>query len=405
MRIRALIAVVSALALAGCDVPLPGGAPSGPSYVVTAEFDDVLDLVPQAAVKVNDVTVGSVEGISLHGFVAVVKLRVDKKVTLPDNATAAIRQSSLLGEKFVALANPLDQSPQGTLGDGDSIPLDRTKRGAEVEEVLAALGLLLNGGGLAQLKTINQEVVKALTGRESEAKAALHQLDAFVTNLDAQKADIVKAIEALDRLSADLAVQRDTIGRAVEALAPGLTVLAQQREQLTTALTALKDLSTVGVRVIDASKEDTVASLQALQPILDNLVKAGDALPKGLDFALSYPFPPNVQKAITGDFVRLRVTADLDAMTILSNLAASAGGGPLPPINIPLPQLPPLPLPSLPPLPPLPLPTLTPTILPSGLLPLPTLPPIRLGVNDPSTGEVVLVQGGLDALLYGGQSA
>ena len=46
------------LVLAGCDVPLPGGAPSGPSYEVTAEFSDVLDLVPQAAVKVNDVTVG-----------------------------------------------------------------------------------------------------------------------------------------------------------------------------------------------------------------------------------------------------------------------------------------------------------------------------------------------------------
>jgi hypothetical protein len=48
-----------------------------------------------------------------------------------------------------------------------------------------------------------------------------------------------------------------------------------------------------------------------------------------------------------------------------------------------------------------------PTILPSGILgiPLPTLPPIRLGVNDPSTGEVVLVQGGIDALLYSGRSA
>ena len=402
-----LVTVV--LVLAGCDVPLPGGAPSGPSYTVTAEFADVLDLVPQAAVKVNDVTVGSVENISLHGFVAVVRLRVDKKVSLPDNANAAIRQSSLLGEKFVALANPVGESPQGTLGDGDTIPLDRTRRGAEVEEVLAALGLLLNGGGLAQLKTINEEMVKALTGREPEAKAALHQLDAFVSGLDAQKTDIVKAIEALDRLSTDLAAQRDTIGKAVEALAPGLAVLAQQREQFTTALNALKDLSTVGVRVIDASKKDTVGTLQALQPILDNLVKAGDALPKGIDFALSYPFPPNVQKAITGDFVRLHVSADIDAVTILSNLAASAGGGLLPPITVPLPQLPPLPLPSLPPLPPLPtltpLPTILPTILPSGLLPAPPLPAVRLGVNDPNTGEVVLVRGGFDALLYGGQSA
>ncbi len=130
MRRLAALTASLALLLAGCDVPLPGGAPSGPSFEITAEFSDVLDLVPQAAVEVNDVTVGSVERITLHGFVAVVKMRVDNKVHLPDNASAEIRQSSLLGEKFVALNNPIGESPQGTLGDGDTIPLDRTKRGA-----------------------------------------------------------------------------------------------------------------------------------------------------------------------------------------------------------------------------------------------------------------------------------
>ncbi|HCU49658.1 MAG TPA: mammalian cell entry protein [Micromonosporaceae bacterium] len=391
-----------ALILAGCDATLPGGAPTGSSYVVTAEFGDVLDLVPQAAVKVNDVTVGSVEEIKLSGWVAVVRLRVSNDVKLPDNASAAIRQSSLLGEKFVALAAPATEAPQGSLGNGDTIGLAQTRRGAEVEEVLAALGLLLNGGGLAQLKTINQEVVKALSGREAEAKGALHELDRFITGLDAQKVEIVRAIEALDRLSTGLAEQTVTIGNAIDALAPGLTVLAEQRAQLTSALTALRDLSTVGVRVIDASKKDTVASLNALQPILENLVAAGDALPKGIDFALSYPFPPNVQKAISGDFVRLHATLDLDATTILSNLLTSTGGLPLPTLpKLPLPTLPPLP-----PLPPLPLPSVLPTILPSG--PLLTLPPLlpgtRLGVSDPMTGEVAGIRGGLSALLIGGEA-
>ncbi|GIH04640.1 ABC transporter substrate-binding protein [Rhizocola hellebori] len=403
---RALVLLL--LLLTGCEA-------TQRSYSVTAEFTDVLDLVPMAAVKVNDVTVGSVEEITLRGFVAVVRMKLSEGVDLPDNATAAIRQSSLLGEKFVALAAPAGQAGQagqGKLGNGDLIGLDRTRQGAEVEEVLAALGLLLNGGGLAQLKTINQEVVKALTGREGDAKGALHELDRFITGLDAQKAEIVKTIEALDRLAAGLATQTEVIGNALDALAPGLTVLAQQREQLTDALVALRDLSEVGVRVIDASAKDTVASLKALQPILDNLVAAGDALPKGIDFALTFPFPPNAQKAITGDFVRLHATLDLDAASILANLMASAGGAPLPALpQLPLPQLPTLPLPSLPPLPlpslpPLPLPT----VLPSGLLPsLPGLPPIlpgvRLGRSDPMTGEVAGMRGGLSALLIGGEPA
>lgn len=401
---RTLVLVLAPLLLGGCQ--LPGGEPTTAAYAVSAEFADVLDLVPQAAVKVNDVTVGSVRGIELRGWVAIVHMRVKRDVRLPDNATAAIRQSSLLGEKFVALAAPGNEAPQGSLGEGDLITLAHTDRGAEVEEVLAALGLLLNGGGLAQLKTINAEVTKALAGREADAKGALHQLDAFITGLDKQKDDIVRAIEALDRLATRLAEQRDTIGRAIDALDPGITVLAQQREQFTATLVALRDLSAVGQRVINASRDDTIASLRALQPTLDQLVKAGDALPKAIDFGLTYPFPPNVQKAISGDFVRLHVTADLDATTILANMLAKGGSTTLPPLpQVPLPSLPPLHLPSLPPLPlpslP-PLPSVLPSgILPSGLLPLPSLPGVHFGEADPATGEISGVRGGFEAILTG----
>jgi phospholipid/cholesterol/gamma-HCH transport system substrate-binding protein len=379
---RRLMVLALVLSLGGCsssglaNIPLPGGAPDGPSYTVTVEFTDVLDLVPQAAVKVNDVTVGSVEKIWLAGWTAQVRLRVASTVRLPDNATAAIRQSSLLGEKFVALAGPTGESAQGELSDGDVIPVTRTRRSAEVEELLGALGLLLSGGGLAQLRIINQEVAAALEGRESDAKDALRQLDEFVGGLDAQKADIVRAIDALDRLSERLAAQRDTIGAAVDALGPGLAVLAEQRQQLTGALTALGDLGTVGTRVIGESRDDTVASIAALRPTLDQLVRAGDALPKALDFLLTFPFPPNITGAIVGDQVNLRVTIDADASQILANLLAAAPpaqpGQPGQPVlpNLPVPPLPTLPVP----VPSLPLPSLCPLPTPSLPLPLPSLP-------------------------------
>ncbi|GAB3849220.1 Mce/MlaD family protein [Dactylosporangium cerinum] len=335
---RHLAAVLAGtLLVGGCGLPdvaglpLPGGAPGGDGYHVTAEFADVLDLVPQAAVKVDDVTVGSVEKISLSGWTARVRLRIARDVRLPANATAAVRQTSLLGEKYVALDPPATEPPRGRLTDGAVVPLARTRRAAEVEEVLAALGMLLNGGGLAQLKTINEELAKALNGREPEAKDALHQLDTFVGGLDQQKADIVRAVDSLDRLTGQLSRQRDVIGTALGSLAPGLTVLEDQREQLTLALTALGELGRVGTQVVNQSRDDTLASLRALQPILEQLVKAGDALPKSLDFMLTFPFPPNITGAIVGDFVNLGATADLDAPTILSNLlVATAPTGPAP---------------------------------------------------------------------------
>lgn len=326
---RALTGALAALLLpAGCglpelaDLPLPGGAPAGAGYTVTAEFSDVLDLVPQAAVKVDDVTVGSVEKIWLAGWTARVRLRIDRAVRLPANATAAVRQSSLLGEKYVTVDAP-PTGASGRLADGDVIPLSRTQRGAEVEEVLAALGLLLNGGGLAQLRTINEELAGALDGREPAVRDALRQLDTFVGGLERQKADLVRAIEALDRLTDRLSRQRQVVGEALDSLAPGLTVLADQRAQLTAALTALGELGRVGTRVVNRSRDDTLAGVRALQPILEQLARAGDDLPKSLDFMLSYPFPPNVTGAIVGDFVNLSITADLDAATILANLVVA----------------------------------------------------------------------------------
>ncbi|MGH3714419.1 MAG: MCE family protein [Micromonosporaceae bacterium] len=329
-------ALVVTLVLGGCaeegssPIPLPGGAPRGDFYRMTVEFSDVLDLVPEASVKVNDVSIGSVERIKLQGWNARVTLRVSKDVKLPDNAIAAIRQTSLLGEKFVDLLPPPGEKASGRLGEGDVIPLSRTRRSVEIEEVLASMSLVLNGGGLENLKTISKEIGNALEGREAELKDTVHELDEFVGGLDAQKEDIVTAIEALDRLSGRLAKERGTVGKALDAMGPGLKVLSDQRDELVAMLDALRKLGKVGTNVIKASRDDTIAVLRDLQPILTQLVKSGDNLPKSLDYLATFPLPRNITDAIHGGYVNLHATLDLNAMEILKNLTSNPQPDPWP---------------------------------------------------------------------------
>jgi phospholipid/cholesterol/gamma-HCH transport system substrate-binding protein len=315
------VAILTLPALTACegayDLTLPGGGAGGPSYHVTVELADALDLVPQSAVKVNDVTVGSVEAIELQGWTARVRLRVQDHVRLPDNATAELKQTSLLGEKYVALQAPAGADPVGRLSEGDVIPLSRSGRSTEVEEVLGALSLLLNGGGVAQLKTIETELNHALRGNESTVRDLLGRLDSVVGSLDDQKSQIVRAIDSIDELSATLAHQRQDIAVALDDLPAGLKVLADQRAQLTTMLTALSDLGDVGSRVIEASTDDTVANLRALQPILTKLNEAGDSLPRSLELFLTYPFPDQALAAMKGDYTNLHLTLDLDLRSLL----------------------------------------------------------------------------------------
>jgi phospholipid/cholesterol/gamma-HCH transport system substrate-binding protein len=333
------IGLCAALGLAGCgrgleSMTLPGGADTGDNpYRVTVDFADVLDLVPQASVKVNDVSVGNVERISLNGFTARVTLKVKRSVALPDNALANIRQTSLLGEKFVSLSAPAGETPRGRLDDGDVIPLSRTTRSVELEEVLSALSLLLSGGGLEQLRVINTELGKALNGREPQIRSLLTRLDTFVGSLDAQKADIIRALESLDRLAATLDKQKHVITGALDSIGPGLKVLADQRRQLTAMLTGLSRLGEVGTRVIEQSRVDTAANLKDLQPILTQLQKAGTDLPNALELAATYPFPRTATNAIFETngryYTNLKVTLDMDLGHILANLL-SAGPAPLP---------------------------------------------------------------------------
>ncbi|WP_320777864.1 MCE family protein [Streptomyces sp. CRN 30] len=299
------------------DLTLPGGADLGSHpYTVTAEIEDVLSLVPQSAVKVNDVAVGRVTGIELghDDWSARVTMRVNGAVRLPADATARIEQSSLLGEKYVQLAAPDDGregAGPGRLADGSVIPASRTGRDTEVEEVFGALSLLLNGGGVDQLKTITRELEAALGGREPEVRSMLRRVDTLVTELDEHRGDITDALDAVNRLSATLATREDDVATVLTDLSPGLKTLEEQRGSLLTMLRSLDTLSGVAVSTIDASKDDMIADLEALAPTLRALADAGTDLPDSLQVLLTYPFTDEVLRGVKGDYlnVYLEMTA------------------------------------------------------------------------------------------------
>jgi phospholipid/cholesterol/gamma-HCH transport system substrate-binding protein len=312
---RILLVAVLVLGLTAC---------TRNGFTVQAEFADVANLVPDAEVKVDDVTVGRVSDVRLDGWHARLTLELDDGVRLPANATAKIGQKSLLGAEYVELDRPADA--QGALRQGDLIPLTRTGRYPETEELLAGLSLWLNGGGLQNLRAIYTEVDKALGGREQTTRDLLGRLRTFTTSIDGQKDAIVKTIDALDNLGRPLAAQRDQLADAIDHVTPGITLLNQQRTNLTAALTALTSFSTAATKVIDHTQDDLHADLDSLKPILANLVAAGDALPKSFDVAGTLLFPLSTfRNSFRGDFVNVYATVDLSLQAV-NPLLAPLGG-------------------------------------------------------------------------------
>lgn len=288
------------------SVPLPGGASLGSHpYRVTAQFSDVGDLVPQSAVMVNDVAVGRVTRIFLppRSWTANVTMLVNGNVRLPANAIAEIAQSSLLGEQYIALAAPPGAASASRLLNDAVIPVYRTTANASVEEVLGALSLLLNGGGINQLHTITTQLDAAMTGNAPQIRSLLVRLHTLLVHLNAHTRAIKTALDGLDTLSATLAARDRQIGRVLDDLTPGLKVLADQRAQLVAMLNSLHRLTGVAVSTINASQANLVSDLRGLEPTLRKLADAGQNLPLALQVLLTYPFTNQVLNDVKGDYL------------------------------------------------------------------------------------------------------
>lgn len=315
-------------------IPLPGGADLGDNpFNLTVQFDDVLDLVPQSTVKVDGVPVGRVESIDVpnEGWTADVRIVIDSTVDLPANALASVQQTNLLGEKFVELSAPPGAQEAGRLQGGDTIPLDRTRHATDIEQVLGALSLLLNGGGVGQLTPIIKELSTAFDGREGKTKNLLQQANTLIDGLNQQRDDITRAIDGLDLLSGRVNEQTDKIDRVLTDLPIATEVLNEQRPQLVGMLAQLDRLGTVGTDVINRSKDDLIADLRALRPALQALAASGDDFVSSLAVIPTLPFADGAEKVIQGDSANLFISLDLQ----IGNTLRSFGVGEGDPVYIP----------------------------------------------------------------------
>ncbi|MDJ0392176.1 MCE family protein [Rhodococcus sp. G-MC3] len=326
-------ATVIALSATACSqgvygIPLPGGADTGSNPLrLTIQFQDVLDLVPQSTVKVDGVEVGRVDSISVPDgeWTANVGVIVNDSVNLPANATAAVEQTSILGEKFIQLTVPEGDSDPKRLADGDTIPLDRTRVTTNIEQVLGALSLLLNGGGVGQLAPIVKELNAAFSGREGTTRNLLEEANTLIGGLEEQKNDITRALDGLDVLTTQVSAQTDKIDRVLQDLPIATGVLEEQRPQLTQMLGQLDRLGAVGTNVIDQSRDDLIADLRALRPTLQALAASGDDIVTTLPLIPTLPFPDGIEEVTQGDSANLFLSLDLSIGTALRNFGVGEG--------------------------------------------------------------------------------
>jgi phospholipid/cholesterol/gamma-HCH transport system substrate-binding protein len=313
------LALVVVAGLSGCGwhglntLPMPGTAGGGPgSFTIQAQLPNVTNLQPNSRVRVNDVTVGNVTKVEMQGWHALLTMTLDRDVDLPANATVKLGQTSLFGSLHVELAPPTNAPPQGKLRDGSLIPLAAASTYPSTEQTLAAISLVLNGGGVGQVQDITEALSTAFAGRADDLRSLIVQLDKYVGYLNDQKDDIIAAADSLNNLVGQIAAQKPVVDKALKTIPDALAVLSDQRKTIADAITQLGKFSALTADTVNQTKGALVRELTDVGPVLKSLADAGPALTRALGVLPTYPFPKDtLTKWNRGDYANLTAVIDL----------------------------------------------------------------------------------------------
>jgi len=326
MRALAVVGVIAGVLSSGCaiqpnDHTLPGQAAVGDDgYTVHVHFDQIENLVPNSTVQKDNVVIGTVGEIEVDGWEAVVELHLLDDVQLPGDAMFSIGQKTLLGAQYVevsAAPAATDARVDAVLRQGDVIGVEQTGSYPATEQVLGAVALLLNNGGLSQISTITGELSTALEGRVPDTRNLIRHTNELLAVLDTNRNEIVSALESLDALSAGLNADQRKFVNAVKRISPGLRVLEEERENLVKAVTDTARVSKRAVRVVQVNEAALLANLDSLGPIFTNLGQVSESLPEALKLGLTIPWPAmTTRNAIKGDYLNLFTTVDLRTTTL-----------------------------------------------------------------------------------------
>jgi phospholipid/cholesterol/gamma-HCH transport system substrate-binding protein len=103
-------------------------------YVLKARFQSITGLKPGSSVEIAGVAVGKVDRIELDGerLVALVTMKIQKEIQLPDDTIASVKTAGLIGDRFIKI------TPGGSdtiLEPGETIT--ETESALDIEELIS----------------------------------------------------------------------------------------------------------------------------------------------------------------------------------------------------------------------------------------------------------------------------
>lgn len=252
------------------------------TYTVTAVFPHAAGLSPGDRVRVAGIDVGSVSSIERDqaANAVVAKLEMKESVEVSADARASIRLRSLLGAKFVDLA---DDGRGPRLEPGGTIPLEHTSVPADLDQLLNAVGGFIEPLDVDAVNAVLGSFSEAIDGKGPELGKLIDQLGTLAGELAVRDDELDRLIVAGDRLSGAVASRDAELATGTEQLAVVLDTLARRREALTQVVEGVELVSARLTPLLAENREELEGIITGLHSTVSVLDEQRDRLDLALE--------------------------------------------------------------------------------------------------------------------------
>jgi phospholipid/cholesterol/gamma-HCH transport system substrate-binding protein len=292
---------------AGGKIP---GISSDAAYTVSANIDDVDNLVPYTDVDVAGISLGKVTELTRQDKTVRVTLRLDPSVVpLHQGATVQVSEKSLVGQPVVRVVD--GQGPE--IASGTLLPASAVKPSVQLHDVLAsldqptkdALGATLRSlgagtqgtkvsvsqimDGLGKLGTDGHTALDAIAAQSQDLQEFARRLPVVLDALNSGQGDLGRLVDAGDQLAGATAGQRQALEATMREL-PGtlgtvrtatgkLGELAGSLAPIAANLNAAAPALTDALNQLPATTKDLRGLLPSLNGALDQAPATLDRVP------------------------------------------------------------------------------------------------------------------------------
>jgi phospholipid/cholesterol/gamma-HCH transport system substrate-binding protein len=249
----------------------------------SAQFADVTGLQNGNAVRIAGIRVGKVTGIDLEGQ----HVRVDfviNGVELGSRTRAAIKTESGLGTKFL----DLQPAGDGQLGNGATIPLERTTSLYDLPDVLDDVSALTGEIDVEQLGGALDTLTSTFADTPSEVQSSLEGVRRLSEAVASRDQALREVLGNADSVSAILAARNDDLVSILTGGNALLEELETRRETIRQLIVGVSAFADQLVGLVDDHRDTLRPTLRELRKSLKVLNKHVEGLDESIELVAGF---------------------------------------------------------------------------------------------------------------------